>query len=284
MTALEGNKHITDKLLAVYGAGEASAIADLVMENVLGERKLFLQDKREITADQEKKIEFLLLRLTMNEPVQYVLEEAWFGGLKFHVNKNVLIPRPETEELVEWIISNCKFSPDTLSILDIGTGSGDIPVLLKRRLRKANVWSCDISAEALEVAKKNAEMLGTDVNFIQMDFLDQKTWERLPQFDIIVSNPPYIPAIEKEKMHPNVYAHEPGIALFVPNDDPLIFYKAISLFGKSHLRKDGLVYFEIHEDLGKAVTTMMNESGYSVDLKKDMQEKDRMIKSSLLKF
>ncbi|HEY6505327.1 MAG TPA: peptide chain release factor N(5)-glutamine methyltransferase, partial [Chitinophagaceae bacterium] len=218
-------------------------------------------------------------RLLAHEPVQYVLNEAWFCGLKFYVDKNVLIPRPETEELVEWVISNCKFPVDTLSILDIGSGSGCIPIFLKRKLRKAEVWSCDVSEAALRIAEKNAATLGADVNFLLLDFLDKEKRNKLPSFDIIISNPPYIPEKGKQQMQLNVLSYEPHTALFVPDNDALIFYKAIAEFGKDHLTPAGTIYTEIHEDQGKAVSTLFESYGYSAELKKDMQEKERMLKA-----
>ena len=218
-------------------------------------------------------------RLLQHEPVQYVLNEAWFCGLKFYVDKNVLIPRPETEELVEWVISDCKFPIHTLSILDIGSGSGCIPIALKKRLGKADVWSCDISPDALKVANQNAETLGINVNFIELNFLNETERETLPLFDIIVSNPPYIPRKDKEDMNRNVTDHEPATALFVPDNDALIFYKAIAAFGKNHLTRNGIIYTEINENLGEETAAMFQLKGYKTVIKKDMQGKDRMIKA-----
>ncbi|MEK7225287.1 MAG: HemK/PrmC family methyltransferase, partial [Bacteroidota bacterium] len=191
-----------------------------------------------------------------------------------------------TEELVEWIISTPiaiggKFPVDELRILDIGSGSGCIPISLKRRLRKAEVWACDISEAALTVARRNAEALGTDVNFILLDFLNEEQRKQFPSFDIIVSNPPYVPEKDKEEMQKNVLQHEPHTALFVPDNDPLVFYKAIAEFGKTHLNKAGSIYCEIHENLGEPVTKLFHSHGYTSELKKDMQQKNRMIRSGL---
>ncbi len=232
-----------------------------------------------ITHKEESELQELTERLMQHEPVQYVLNETWFCGLKFYVDKNVLIPRPETEELVEWIITNCKFPIDKLKILDIGSGSGCIPIALKRKLRKAEVWSCDISEAALVIAKKNANDLGVDVNFFQLDFLDKDQRQKLYSFDIIVSNPPYVPENDKEQMQPNVLRYEPAMALFVPDNDPLVFYKAIADFGNYHLNKNGTIYAEIHESIGEAVTQVFQPEHYAIELKKDMQGKERMIKA-----
>jgi release factor glutamine methyltransferase len=284
MTMQEATYLLLNKLYTIYDKSEASQVTDWVLEKLTGSKKAerMIYKNETITSSEENTLKQYTERLLQHEPVQYVLNEAWFGNMKFYVDRNVLIPRPETEELIEWIISNCKFPLDELKILDIGTGSGCIPVSLKRRLRKAEVWSCDISAEALAVAKKNADELGVEVKLIQLDFLDQRTWTQLPSFDIIVSNPPYIPEKDKENMQANVLQYEPASALFVPDNDALIFYKAIAVFGKTYLKKEGNIFMEIHESLGKDVSELFKTEGYTVEVKKDMQQKDRMIKSGLL--
>ena len=284
MTRKEAEKLITDHLQSIYDSGESSAIAKRVIENITGTNKSFSAASRQVMLN-DKQIENLhkiVNRLLKQEPVQYVLNESWFSSLKFYVDQHVLIPRPETEELIEWIISNCRFPVDELKILDIGSGSGCIPVSLKRRLKKAMVWSCDISPEALAIAKKNATILGTDIIFLQLDFLDPDARNPLPSFDIIVSNPPYVPYTDKETMKPNVLHYEPATALFVPEKDPLLFYKAIAEFGKTHLNKEGSIYCEIHEDMGEETARLFRSYGYYTELKKDMQQKDRMIRSGLV--
>jgi len=280
MTMQEATYFLLKKLRSIYSAEEAGQITDWVMESLTGSKKTerMLYKNSEITSNEETELQQLIKRLMQHEPVQYVLNEAWFCGLRFYVDKNVLIPRPETEELVEWIISNCKFPIDKLKILDIGSGSGCIPIALKRKLRKAEVWSCDISEAALQVAQKNASDLGVDVNFLQLDFLNKEQRDQLPSFDIIVSNPPYVPEKDKEQMQPNVLTYEPATALFVPDNDALIFYKAISEFGNQHLDKGGTIYAEIHENIGETVTQVF-QSNYTTELKKDMQGKERMIKA-----
>ncbi len=284
MTELEAVKYISLQLRSVYEEGEAASIAELVVEYITGLTKQQRMAARSVllTIEQEQQLNPILARLLQMEPVQYVLNEAWFCGFKFYVDKNVLIPRPETEELAEWIISNCKFPMSELKILDIGTGSGCIPVSLKRRLRKAEVWSIDISEPALTIARQNAVTSGTPIHFLQADILDKEQWPSFPLFDIIVSNPPYVPEKDRARMHPNVLKYEPGTALFVPDDDALLFYKTIAAFGKQHLAKNGSLYFEIHEDLGQAAIELLQQEGYTVELKKDMQQKDRMIKSGLI--
>ena len=166
-----------------------------------------------------------------------------------------------------------------MTILDIGSGSGCIPIALKRKLRKADVWSCDASEAAVQVARKNAAVLGVDVKFLLLDFLDEENRKELPSFDVIISNPPYVPEKDKQQMQPNVLNFEPHIALFAPDNDALVFYKAIAAFGKEHLNPGGTIYAEIHEALGEAITELFTREGYRTEIKKDMQGKERMIKA-----
>lgn len=279
----EATYFLLNKLKGIYSPEESSRITDWVLEHITGSKKAerMIYKNESITAGEEKQLQEYTERLLQHEPVQYILHEAWFFGLKFYVDKNVLIPRPETEELVEWIIANLKFPIDELKILDIGTGSGCIPIALKRRVRKAEVWACDISDLALTIARKNADDNGALVDFVGLDFLDPKQRTQLPQVDIIVSNPPYVPQKDKDTMAKNVLDHEPHTSLFVPDNDPLVFYKAIAEFGKEHLHKGGTIYCEIHEDLGEAASELFQSLGYAVELKKDMQQKDRMLKAGL---
>ena len=280
MTIQEATYFLMNQLRAIYADGEASEITDRVMERLTGSMKAerMLYKNEAITAQEETLLNQYAERLLKHEPVQYILNECWFYGLKFYVDKNVLIPRPETEELVDWIIRNLKFPFKELKILDIGTGSGCIPIALKRKLRKAEVWACDISEEALNVAKQNSSTLQADINFIQLDFLNEIENSQLPSFDIIISNPPYVPEKDKESMNKNVLEFEPHTALFVKDNNPLVFYEAIADFAKTHLTKDGTVYCEIHESLGKETAELFKQKGFATELKKDMQGKERMIK------
>ncbi len=280
MTIQEATIYVKEQLRAIYETSEAQIISEWTIEHITGAKKTdrAIQKEKTLSPLQSELLEKLLPRLLLHEPVQYVLNESWFCGFKFYVDKHVLIPRPETEELVEWIISNCKFPLGDLKILDIGSGSGSIPIALKRKLRKAEIWSCDISEKALEVARQNAVHLGAEVNFLQLDFLDPAARKGLPVFDIIVSNPPYVPEKDKAQMSANVLAYEPGIALFVPDNDPLVFYKAIAEFAGSHLHRSGSMFLEIHESLGAATCGIFQEAGFDTELKKDMQEKERMLK------
>lgn len=282
MTIQEARRHVATRLGTIYSAGEAGTISDWVMEHITGSKitDRAANPRKELGPEQASLLNQYLERLLTHEPVQYVLGEAWFCGLKFKVDANVLIPRPETEELVEWVITNCKFPLSQLRILDIGTGSGCIAIALKRRLGKAEVWACDLSQGALSMARENAQTLGMEVNFVEMDFLSPGDRSSLPSFDIIISNPPYIPEKDKEDMQPNVLNYEPLMALFVPDDDALLFYKAIADFGKDHLKKDGSIYMEIHEGLGADVLQYFQNEDYAAALKKDMQEKDRMIRAT----
>lgn len=283
MTMQEATYYLIDQLQPIYGKPEANAITDLVMEKLTGSGKAerMIYKNEAITVKEEEQLKLYTDKLLKHEPVQYVLHEAWFAGLKFYVDPSVLIPRPETEELVEWIIEDVKFPVDELSILDIGSGSGCIPITLKRRIKRTAVWGCDISESALEVAKKNADTLNAEVHYRLLNILEPAAWEPLPQFDIIVSNPPYVPASDKLSMSPHVLNYEPHSALFVPDEDPLLFYKAITGLGKQKLKKDGKIYCEIYEGLGEATASLFQKEGYKTELRKDMQQKNRLIKACL---
>ena len=288
MRMQDATSYLLRKLRTFYPEGEARQMTDRVMESLTGAGKAerMLYKNSVITRNEELQLQKFTERLVKHEPVQYILQEAWFCGLKFYVDKNVLIPRPETEELVEWVHteiknqkSKVKNEVHNISILDIGTGSGCIPIALKRKLPETEIWSCDISEDALKVASRNAAGLDADINFMQLDFLDEMKRKLLPSFDIIISNPPYVPERDKEQMLPNVVKHEPPIALFVPDNDALIFYKAIAEFGKSHLNENGLIYAEIHESTGDDILQLFESKGYTMELKKDMQGKERMLKA-----
>lgn len=281
MTIQEATYLLLGRLRDIYPPGEAGNITDWVMEHLTGSKKTerMIYKNESINPAEETQLQQYIERLMANEPVQYVLNEAWFCGLKLYVDSSVLIPRPETEELVEWVIDGCRFPINELSILDIGSGSGCIAIALKKRLGKAQVWSCDISRDALKIAKRNATSLGIDVNFIHLNFLDAEQRSSLPSFDIIVSNPPYVTINESGEMLPNVLNYEPSTALFVPDNDPLVFYHAIAGFGKTHLKKNGSIFSEVNEMLGNRTAELFNREGYLVELKQDMQQKDRMIKA-----
>ncbi len=288
MTIRTASQKIIEQVKTIYDESEATNIAVLLLENITGYTKTeqTITKEKNITEAQSEKINLSLTRLLNHEPIQYVLNECWFYGMKFYVDQNVLIPRPETEELVDWIIRDLKpcqpagrFPVTELNILDVGTGSGCIALSLKRKLRKAEVWACDISEEALAIAKRNAENLQADIKLLQIDFLNVEERNKLSLFDIIVSNPPYIPQKDKDTMQQNVLDYEPHTALFVEDNNPLAFYSAIANFANTHLNKTGNIYCEIHESLGKNVSEIFLQNKFKIEIKKDMQGKERMIKA-----
>ena len=220
------------------------------------------------------------IRLKNFEPIQYILGTTEFFGLPFLVDKNVLIPRPETEELVDWILGQNKHKEAT--ILDIGTGSGCIAISLAKHLPGAKVCGLDISAEALLVAQVNTVLNKVDIRYFNTDVLNENTWKftfEEMRFDTIVSNPPYVRILEKELMSPNVIEHEPNIALFVKDEDPLLFYRKIAQLSNLHLKPEGVLYFEINEYLSLEMEKMLTKEGFkNIEIRKDIFKKDRMIK------
>lgn len=283
MTLREAKQFLLTQLSSAYDSREAANITDWVLESLTGLSRVdrIVQSEQPLKEEQTTILNQHINALIGHRPVQYVLQESWFHGLRFYVNENVLIPRPETEELVNLIIEDHSNTPAPLRIIDIGTGSGCIPVSLKLSLPQATVYACDVSAGALEVAAKNADALGAAITFIQQDILNEALWAQLPEVDIIVSNPPYIPEKDQASMHANVLNYEPHLALFVSNDDPLVFYRAIATLARTKLAPGGTVYAEIHEDLGPATIQLFSQSGFTqTQLLKDMQGKDRMIKAS----
>ena len=272
-----------DRLKKDYPSGEIQSFFNLLTEAYLEMSRLdlALDHGRELSASEEKKFEDALLRLLKHEPIQYIIGETEFFGLKFKVNKNVLIPRPETEELVQWILKDLESSKTgELSILDIGTGSGCIAVSLAKKLPKAKVSAIDISKEALEIARYNAKMNDVSVNFILQDIL---TTTALPEkYDIIVSNPPYVRELEKKEMHRNVLENEPEMALYVKDLEPLIFYQKITKLAKAGLKQDGSLYFEINQYLGIETAEVLINSGFKPLAGKDIFGNDRMLKGTKL--
>lgn len=297
MKLFEAEQYLKEGLKEIYDESEAANIAALAIEHITGFSKIERVSKKQdsFSASQLDQLQNYLQRLKAREPIQYIMNKSWFYGMELYVDKNVLIPRPETEELVQWIIDDVKASgkdvfirklteadkTTQLKILDVGTGSGCIALALKKTMPKAEVWGCDVSEEALIVARRNGSNLDIRVDFQGLNFLDEKQQKLLPTVDIIVSNPPYVPLKDKEQMHSNVVDHEPHSALFVPDNDPLIFYKALAEFGKKRLYENGSIYMEIHEDLGQDVIDLFKENGYTkIELRKDMQQKNRMVKVS----
>jgi release factor glutamine methyltransferase len=287
MTFNEARTVLNKELKNVYDEGELRNIVDLVIEHVTNlPRMEQIKDKKAyLTCEQLESIDAITERLKRNEPVQYVLGEAWFAGMKFKVNKNVLIPRPETEELVDWIArENVQRSMlnDQFSIIDIGTGSGCIPISLKKELPQASVSAIDVCSEALFTATENAIELDAEIGFMLLDFIDEEKWKELGQYDIIVSNPPYVRQSEMHTMHERVKVFEPHQALFVPDNDALLFYKKLCDFSLKHLKPSGSLFVEINENLGKEVVDLFRAKGFSsTEIKKDLQGKDRIVRGIL---
>lgn len=261
----------------LYGNGEARAITDYVLDVCFGLSKadILCGAVEEMTAEKTAELRKIFSRLTEGEPVQYVLGRAEFCGRWFSVRPGVLIPRPETEELCAWITADSKASASP-KVLDIGTGSGCIAITLQLDMPESKVTAWDISADALDVARENAQQLGANVNFVKLDALNAKPEG---EWDVIVSNPPYICEKEKKDMAVNVLEHEPHTALFVPDADPLLFYRAITRLAVQTLSKGGRLYFEINPIYADDTCRMMQAEGMTaVELRSDMYGKQRMAK------
>lgn len=310
MTTAQAYNDFKKNVSALYNDREADTITDWIFENVTGVKKW---ERRRNQGDELTEIHTHLLKkyeeeLLQYKPVQYVLQEAWFYKRKFYVNEDVLIPRPETEELVEWIVcdsgnnlydipSNKRFNLENipvnlklpvphlippashLQIIDIGTGSGCIAVSLKKELPQVSITAIDISGKALKVATRNAEELNAEIQFQQLNFLNESEWDQLQQYDVIVSNPPYIPDNEKESLEKNVTGFEPDIALFVPANHSFIFYEKIAKFAASHLTYGGGIYVEVHEEFAREVKVIFERHHLISDIKKDYYGKERMVRA-----
>lgn len=271
-------------LAAVYEPNEIEALTLLTLSEITGSSKAQLKafPERQLTIEQSKSITTMLTRLQTGEPLQYILGYTEFYGLPFKVNPSVLIPRPETEELVEWILSSVDSKGLAVdNILDIGTGSGCIPISLKKHLPQANVSTVDISANAINTAKENAALNNVEVSFVEDDILNPSSQSLLNNhYSLIVSNPPYVTMHDKTRMHRNVTDFEPHTALFVPETDSLIFYKAIADFALKTLNCEGLLFFEINESLGNETVEMLKDKGFkNIELRQDMSGRDRMIRA-----
>ncbi len=267
------------QLQKIYSLSEATSITDWVFEKMASLKRtdILKNPEKKITPAADKLIQKTLQELLLHKPVQYVLGEAWFYHMKIKVNEHVLIPRPETEELVEQLIKDRKSKLTDPAILDIGTGSGCIPIAIKKNLPASIVTGIDISKDALALATENATLHNAHISFKEIDFLDESRWLLLPFYDVIISNPPYIPFNEKEKLDKNVTDFEPHVALFVPNSSPLIFYEKIAAFGKDHLLPNGKIYLETHEDYAKKTADLFRKDYQTVMIKKDMYGKERMV-------
>jgi release factor glutamine methyltransferase len=269
---------VANQLILIYGANEAQSIADYLLEGMLaitaGDR--LAKKQLELSDDYLATLEEAVKRLKNEEPVQHVVGYGWFYGRKFYVNKNVLIPRPETEELVHWIVNSHK-NGSALNLLDIGTGSGCIPVTISLEAPSLQCEGWDISESALEIARENAIKLEANVHFKQVNILEATIEGEA--FDVIVSNPPYVRDSEKTLMSKNVLDYDPDLALFVGDNNPLIFYKRIAALAKTGLKKEGWLYFEINEAFGTEMKDLLGSLGYSqIEFRQDINGKDRMIR------
>lgn len=265
-------------LSGVYPGEEANSFFSLLAQAFLGMSRLevALQRGHEISAISLEKFEDARVRLMRHEPIQYILGETEFFGLKFKVNEDVLVPRPETEELVQWILDEISFEEKEIKILDIGTGSGCIAISLAKELSKAKVTAIDISENALEVARENARINKVEIAFLQQNIL--KLEELEGEYDLIVSNPPYVREQEKEEMQRNVLDFEPAGALYVKNTNPLIFYRKITKLAKKALIPGGKLFLEINQYLGPQTRGQLAGEGFSTELRKDIFGNFRMLK------
>jgi len=283
MTIHDASLQLRFRLFHLYEERESGNITDLVMENITGWKKIdrVVNKNVPLNAIQQKLLEDYTQALLQQTPLQYVLKEAWFYGMKLYVDENVLIPRPETEELADWAIKEHLSAQADQKWIDIGTGSGCIPLAIKKSLPAIEVHACDVSDGALRVAKKNAADQKLAINFHLLDILNETTSRQLPLFATIISNPPYIPKKDKAAMAANVLQYEPHLALFVEDADPLLFYKAIADFAATHLAANSLLYLEIHEEMAAAVIDLYQQKGFAhTTLRKDLQGRDRMLKVS----
>jgi release factor glutamine methyltransferase len=287
MTFEAAEQSLATALDGLYENREAATIAGMVMEFVTGKSKMdrWLQKNELLSIEDLKRLEKYSKELLTGKPVQYVLGEAWFAGLCLQVNEHTLIPRPETEELVNlcasWAATN-KIQIAPLQILEVGTGSGCIAIALQKKMPAAIITAIDISAEAIEVATINAAKYNAPIQFKTFDFLNEARWPEMGNYDIIISNPPYIADIEKESMAGHVLNFEPHTALFVRDNDPLIFYSALANFGNKYLHKDGALFVEINQALGLQTKDVFVQANYNTLLKKDLFDNDRMIVATKL--
>jgi release factor glutamine methyltransferase len=286
MILKEFRAYIHENLSGIYPKTEIDSFFYILIEEKLNLQRIdtFLKPDFLIIDDSLSELKNIIKRLENEEPIQYILKKTSFYGLPFIVDENTLIPRPETEELVAWVVEEVAKETlqknQKLSILDIGTGTGCIAVSLAKNIPKSNVSAIDISKKALEIAKKNALLNDTEIDFFEIDIL---TSQSLPQqFDIIVSNPPYVRELEKKEIKKNVLQNEPHLALFVANDNPLVFYKKIANLAKKFLTKKGILFFEINQYLEKETKKMLEKKGFkNIELRKDLFGNYRMIKCQL---
>jgi release factor glutamine methyltransferase len=286
ITLRSARQRLRQLLTPLYGERESTFIADWVLEQVTGWAKEYarMQPDAELSPTMAERLHLHLNDLLRWRPVQYVLGEAWFMNMRFKVDERVLIPRPETEELVEWVTSSVKDEKlgkiGQRRILDIGTGSGCIPIALKANLPEASIWSLDASEGALALARENARILSADVHFLHLDVLKDDSLPAIPEADIIVSNPPYVLEEDRADMRRNVIDWEPHMALFVEGSDPLLFYHRIADLGLLKLSEGGQVFVEIQETMSDAVVSLFRARGYrEIEARRDLSGRDRMVKA-----
>lgn len=288
MTFIEAERKFIDGLSTIYGFEEARSLSWLSISFVCKlERAKYLSIKQEeINSDDAEQLFKIHEQLIQGKPLQYILGETVFYDLTFQVNPSVLIPRPETEELVDWALITSRIihgETEVLKLLDIGTGSGCIPISMKKYIPLADITAIDISEAALNTARQNADLNQIEINFIQDDIFNPSNLGLInTKYDLILSNPPYVTESEKNQMLDNVLNHEPHNALFVPNHDPLVFYRAITDFALVHLKINGFLFLEINEKFGQETLNLLKEKGFKeTELRQDMGGKDRMIKAVL---
>ena len=288
MTIKELKNYFYHELSGIYPSEEVQSFFSILSESILNYTRLdtVTHASETISEENRKTFEEAIERLKDYEPIQYITGSTEFFGLPFQLNKYSLIPRPETEELVAWIIRDQKASEakkgtkSPLTILDVGTGSGCIAISLAKHLGHAKVSGMDISVEGLYLAQSNAALNDVEVTFIETDILITDALDQ--KYDVIVSNPPYVRELDKEMMQANVLRYEPSGALFVKDENPLLFYERIALLAIAHLKEDGRLYFEINEYLGEELTSLLKGMGFSeIEVRKDIFGKDRMLRCNL---
>ncbi|MCX6351376.1 MAG: peptide chain release factor N(5)-glutamine methyltransferase [Bacteroidetes bacterium] len=286
MIISEAQNFYSQSLLNLYPTHEAESITKIVLQEVLSLSKteMVLSKQQLIASEETEKLNAIFEELNTGKPLQYILGYSDFYGLRFKVTPATLIPRPETEELVAMIIKENQ-ARQNLKILDIGTGSGCIPISIAKAIPTAKVYAVDISADALAIAQENAENNNVNIDFTLMDILQENQWQQLPTMDIIISNPPYIEEGRATKLHKNVIDFEPHTALFVPDNNPLLFYEAILKFSQTQLTKGGKIYFEINEELAEETKNLCVAYGFAdAEVRMDMQGKERFVSWGRIKI
>jgi len=275
MTRKELYQYCFEGISNIHSDGEASAMSKLLAEK-LGWKPAKLKDDMVVENEEIEFINEAISRISKHEPIQYITGNAWFCNMLFDVNPSVLIPRPETEELVAEAIKFLN-GLDCPRIIDIGSGSGCIPVSIAKKIEACCIVSVDVSDKAIETAVQNADKLKAHVHFITMNFLDENNWSEFDRFDCIISNPPYIPENEKARLDKNVAEYEPSLALFVKDGNPLLFYEAILKFAKSHLSGRGKIFLEVHQDHAPGTKQLFEKNNFTAEIKKDINRNERML-------